>query len=361
MQSNSICLRTHAMLIAMLHFSSCSVTDTATVADVVAVASTYSKLPNNCVALYSGFPPRRIDAAPSDSALSSGIKAGTVVDVRKDNVAASASSAAPGSAASSATSSTLARYEPSSSSSAAGGSAAEEVVVLDDDDIWSCPACTYNNPAALPACEVCGSTKPPPGRMERHVVPSDNSCLFTSIGWLVDRQMTDRAPHYRRVVAQAIRSNKEHFNVVFLGKEPEEYCSYILKPETWGGGVELSILADRLKLEVVAVEIVSGKHYTFGEGSGYRNRIFVVYDGIHYDALHWKAADGKIVTILPADDPRPLASALEVAAHLKRDRQFTDLGSFTLRCGVCAKGIKGQTEALAHAKETGHQNFQEYH
>jgi ubiquitin thioesterase OTU1 len=33
---------------------------------------------------------------------------------------------------------------------------------------------------------------------------------------------------------------------------------------------------------------------------------------------------------------------------------------FTLRCIVCRQGVKGQAEAAAHAKETGHASFGEY-
>lgn len=42
-------------------------------------------------------------------------------------------------------------------------------------------------------------------------------------------------------------------------------------------------------------------------------------------------------------------------------KQYTDTGNFTLQCGICKLGVKGEKEALKHAKETGHQSFQEYH
>lgn len=42
-------------------------------------------------------------------------------------------------------------------------------------------------------------------------------------------------------------------------------------------------------------------------------------------------------------------------------RQYTDTATFTLRCGVCQIGVRGEQEALQHAKQTGHQNFSEYH
>lgn len=41
-------------------------------------------------------------------------------------------------------------------------------------------------------------------------------------------------------------------------------------------------------------------------------------------------------------------------------RQFTDTANFTLRCGVCQIGVKGEKEAVEHARATGHQRFGEY-
>ena len=52
------------------------------------------------------------------------------------------------------------------------------------------------------------------------------------------------------------------------------------------------------------------------------------------------------------------AEVLVAEAHAAR--QFTDTGSFTLRCGACQTGVVGQRGAQKHAKETGHQNFSEY-
>lgn len=49
------------------------------------------------------------------------------------------------------------------------------------------------------------------------------------------------------------------------------------------------------------------------------------------------------------------AERLVAACH--EARQFTDIANFTLRCGVCQIGLKGEKEAVEHAKTTGHQNF----
>ena len=66
------------------------------------------------------------------------------------------------------------------------------------------------------------------------------------------------------------------------------------------------------------------------------------------------------VTLFRPDDARALEQAKLVAAEARRNRTFTDTASFTLRCLVCQRGLKGQAEAVEHAQATGHANFSEY-
>jgi ubiquitin thioesterase OTU1 len=49
-----------------------------------------------------------------------------------------------------------------------------------------------------------------------------------------------------------------------------------------------------------------------------------------------------------------------LVADLNKSKKFTDRANFALRCGVCNRGFKGEKEAVEHAKQTGHQSFQEY-
>jgi hypothetical protein len=61
-----------------------------------------------------------------------------------------------------------------------------------------------------------------------------------------------------------------------------------------------------------------------------------------------------------ADAAAAAAGAEQLVAACHAARQFTDIANFTLRCGVCQIGLKGEKEAVEHAKTTGHQNFAEY-
>lgn len=60
-----------------------------------------------------------------------------------------------------------------------------------------------------------------------------------------------------------------------------------------------------------------------GEGSGYSSRVFLIYDGIHYDPLAVQSSDNSAVplqTVFPVDDDMRLAEALEIAAEAKQVR-----------------------------------------
>ena len=99
----------------------------------------------------------------------------------------------------------------------------------------------------------------------------------------------------------------------------------------------------------------------FGEDKFYKERIFVIYDGIHYDPLIMEPLEPSqlIQTVFPTSDAAVLGQAMEIASEAKASRQNTDVANFSIRCLVCQKLLSGQTEAQAHAKATGHINFGE--
>ena len=64
-------------------------------------------------------------------------------------------------------------------------------------------------------------------------------------------------------------------------------------------------------------------------------------------------------TLFPLHDEETVAGAIELTKSAKEAGKFTDVYGFKLKCLNCQKGLKGQTEAQQHAKETGHGNFGE--
>ncbi|KAM9149105.1 ubiquitin thioesterase OTU1 [Pangshura tecta] len=199
--------------------------------------------------------------------------------------------------------------------------------------------------------------------LARRVVPADNSCLFTSIFYVVEGGIYDPAcaPEMRSLIAQIVASDPESYCEAVLGKTNEEYCEWIRKEDTWGGAIEVSILSKFYQCEICVVDTQTVRIDRFGEDAGYARRVLLIYDGIHYDPLERKIPDSDIppLTIFSTNDDIVLAQALELADEARRKRQFTDVNRFTLRCMVCQKGLTGQVEAREHAKETGHANFGE--
>ena len=57
------------------------------------------------------------------------------------------------------------------------------------------------------------------------------------------RQAPERAARLRGVIAAAVRARPATFTEALLGKPPAEYVAWILDKDTWGGELELFILA----------------------------------------------------------------------------------------------------------------------
>lgn len=113
----------------------------------------------------------------------------------------------------------------------------------------------------------------------------------------------------------------------------------------------------------------------FGQGSGFETIVLLLYSGIHYDAFTFTYLD--VVpsltfpppnlefdqTSFPADpvlSESMLEAASKLVEQLRKEHQYTDAATFTLRCEQCRKALVGEKEASKHAMETGHTDFGEY-
>nr|KJB12011.1 hypothetical protein B456_002G088500 [Gossypium raimondii] len=204
------------------------------------------------------------------------------------------------------------------------------------------------------------------GIIVRRVIPSDNSCLFNAIGYVMDHDKT-KASELRQVIAATVASDPAKYSEAFLGKPNVEYCSWILDSEKWGGAIELSILADYYGREIAAYDIQTSRCDLYGQERNYSERVLLIYDGLHYDALAMSpfeyAPEEFDQTIFAVQKDRTIGPVEGLALNLVKDQQskrrYTDTANFTLRCGVCQIGVIGQ-KAVEHAQATGHVNFQEY-
>ncbi|XP_047528899.1 ubiquitin thioesterase OTU1 [Vanessa atalanta] len=199
-----------------------------------------------------------------------------------------------------------------------------------------------------------------PGILMKKVVPSDNSCLFTSIGFVLNGNV-DTSVHslMRQIIAMEVASDQDTYSEAMLGKPNSEYCDWIQQPSSWGGAIEVAILSRFYGLEMAVVDTLNAIINRFGEDKNYGQRVFLLFDGVHYDPLYLEQSDGGIQTVFPAEDMDIYKEAEQLALEAKSSRQFTDLNKFTLKCMICNKLLTGQVEAQKHAKETMHTNFGE--
>lgn len=128
-----------------------------------------------------------------------------------------------------------------------------------------------------------------PGILMKQIVPANNSCLFTSINFVLNGVVDESgsvAPIMRQLVAETIRTEKHLYDEAILGKPLETYCTWIQEDNSWGGAIELSILATYFGVEIAVIDTINAIINRFGEDQNFPHRVFLLFDGIHYDPLY---------------------------------------------------------------------------
>jgi ubiquitin thioesterase OTU1 len=192
--------------------------------------------------------------------------------------------------------------------------------------------------------------------------------LFSSVA-LVFEQTISKASDMRQIVVNGIQSNPDTYNEAILGMPMSKYIATISNPTSWGGAIELGILAAHYSTEIASVDIETGRidHFSPGEPGG-AMRCILIYSGIHYDAASLApVADAPAEwhqTLFPvksSNDSDPiLVAAKKLATILREKRAFTNTSTFDVKCEDCGQGLKGEKGARAHAEQTGHVRFGEY-
>lgn len=194
-------------------------------------------------------------------------------------------------------------------------------------------------------------------------VPDDNSCLFRAVNGILGQKNASVVP-LRQTVAEAISSNPAMYNEAFLGRSNAEYRQWITTVNAWGGAIELGILAKHFKLEIGAFDVKTMRMDRYGEGNGFSQIGYLIYDGIHYNylslSLGGNTADTSMdVCQFPNGDVFAMQKARDVAQIAHQAKQYTDTQNFLLKCDDCGLRLRGQDDAVKHATATSHGRFSE--
>ncbi|KAJ5079382.1 ubiquitin thioesterase otu1 [Anaeramoeba ignava] len=202
------------------------------------------------------------------------------------------------------------------------------------------------------------------GVVIRREMPDDNSCLFHAINYAINHKFDSESEStLRKITSKTVLDDPIQFSEAILGKSNSEYSRWILQSKSWGGSIELLIFAKHFKTEISTYEIQSKNNYIYGENMGFTQKIFLVYDGLHYDTLALSpsktAPKDFDRTIFNPSDSLISSQAAILIKELHDKKAYTDVATFRLLCQDCGKILVGEKEALLHSKTTGHQNFVE--
>ncbi|KAJ4290960.1 ubiquitin-specific protease otu1 [Kalmusia sp. IMI 367209] len=201
------------------------------------------------------------------------------------------------------------------------------------------------------------------GTMVLRVMPDDNSCMFRALGTAVLSSSLDSMTELRSLVAQGIQADPDTYNEAVLDRKPDEYCKWISYSDSWGGGIELSILSKEFDVEICSINVQDLRVDSFNEGRP--KRCILVYSGIHYDTIAFVPNGSSMldteddVKLFDSADNEYLEAAKLLCAELRKKHYYTDTKKFSIQCNDCGWKGMGETGATQHFQDTGHTNFGE--
>ncbi|ETV96647.1 hypothetical protein, variant 3 [Aphanomyces invadans] len=236
-----------------------------------------------------------------------------------------------------------------------------KLIVGDDSELLTALGVASGSVVTLKEEVTLASTKPSSLKFVRKVIAADNSCLFNAIRYCLGKGDKQNGETLRSIVKEKILSFPTEYNETFLGRPVNEYCAWIMDSKSWGGEIELSILSAHFRVEMLVFDVVSMTRLCYGEDQGFTQRLFLLYDGIHYDAIAETGHRGpnSDKTLFAINDFVKVEQASVLAVEAHQTHLFTDVSAFTIQCMQCRKAFQGERQAQAHANESGHYEFGE--
>ena len=183
-------------------------------------------------------------------------------------------------------------------------------------------------------------------------IPADNSCLFNSINFAINNNLNN-PEIIRSIISSEILENQTEYNQAVLEKSPVDYAEWILYNDSWGGGIELSILSKYFNIKIAVVDIKNIIFEYFGE---YDDIIYLLYNNVHYDVFY-KEGTNEHPGVFKSNDEKVKNEIMEICKILQKHNQFIDTKMFNVKCMDCNFLMKGENDVIEHSKKTGHINF----
>lgn len=243
-----------------------------------------------------------------------------------------------------------------------GISSGEKVTLIFQDEGNKSEAVTERAPSSQSSSEQlppnkCKISLPTGEETYLHVrqIPDDNSCLFHSLSYCVYKDIS-LSPTLRTVCSEHIRNDKVLYSDAVLDRPNEEYAQWILRKDSWGGGIEIAILSKNFGVAVYVLDMDAQKFEKFNEDQ-FNQFVIIMFNGVHYDSL-------ELVNQRTVFDRRDeifseavLEAALEIAKQLKRSGHSFNTRRDRIICNTCKTILVGERDVARHAESTGHVDF----
>ena len=180
------------------------------------------------------------------------------------------------------------------------------------------PSCIVHQPLPAPLSPNSG------GAMRVIHMAKDNSCLFHSIAYTCDAQKPRKGLHVMQQRLRAhslVTADPDTYTSAILGSDVTEYCNKLLNLSTWGGAIELGLFSSLYEVELFAFDFTMPTVYRFGDNNNYTKRVFLVYQGNHYEALAYVHDDGRVQEYFATNDDEALRRAQELVEGMYLERQ----------------------------------------
>lgn len=198
----------------------------------------------------------------------------------------------------------------------------------------------------------------------RRYVDSDNSCLFSSIAYLIDRSNFDENSKliYRLMIVDYLQDSDISDDI--LGMKKDDYILKITQPDTWGGAIELRFFSDIFKIQIASMDVQSGRIDIFGEMEDYDRRIYLMYNGVHYDPLVMNLDDScntetEMTIFSPTDDDKMIMFK-DYIESIKAKGDYVDPSNINnIKCNICNQEFFDEDLALVHGQTESHWDFKQ--
>jgi len=193
----------------------------------------------------------------------------------------------------------------------------------------------------------------------RREVDADNSCLFSSIAYLIDKSNFNETSslRFRQIIVDYLLDNK--FNEKLLDQPKDKYIDFIQNPKNWGGALEVRMFSEIFEKQIICIDVQTNRADIYGEDKKYDQTIYLLYNGVHYDPLVMNyditADPSTDITIFDSSDVETFEIMKCLLLEYKNQGDYIEF--YNLQCNDCNEKFKNENDAVEHSINFNHWNF----